>query len=112
MGGFHLDQEEEDAVAPVGGKKETEDSSWSSHPHVQAQEHRRSKRLTFLQLAIFLYLDRRHFNLLIGNNQLRTESGFFGVLRINFLVFNMYKAINDKRVYWHLYLYLYYYYYF
>ncbi|XVE65104.1 hypothetical protein DITRI_Ditri07aG0154800 [Diplodiscus trichospermus] len=42
MGGFHLDQEEEAAVAAVGGQKETEDSSWSSHPHVHTQ-HRRSK---------------------------------------------------------------------
>ena len=43
MGGFRLDQEEAGAVAAGGGKKETEDSSCSSHPHVQAQ-HRRSKR--------------------------------------------------------------------
>ncbi|XVE57636.1 hypothetical protein DITRI_Ditri04bG0105900 [Diplodiscus trichospermus] len=42
MGGFRLDQEEADALAAGGEKKETEDSSWSAHPHVQAQ-HRRSK---------------------------------------------------------------------
>ncbi|XP_022737180.1 uncharacterized protein LOC111290042 [Durio zibethinus] len=40
MDGFRLDQEE--AVAAGRGKKETEESSWSSHPHFQAQ-HRRSK---------------------------------------------------------------------
>lgn len=42
MDGFRLDQEE----AASGGKKETEDSSWPSHPHVQAH-HRRSKRSIF-----------------------------------------------------------------
>ena len=42
MNGLRLDQEETAAIAG-GGMKETEDSSWPSHPHVQAQ-HRRSKR--------------------------------------------------------------------
>ncbi|XWS49117.1 hypothetical protein CRYUN_Cryun13aG0136200 [Craigia yunnanensis] len=42
MNCLRLDQEEAAAIAAGGGKKETEDSSWPLHPHVQAQ-HRRSK---------------------------------------------------------------------
>ncbi|TYG91244.1 hypothetical protein ES288_A12G246600v1 [Gossypium darwinii] len=40
MDGFRLDQEE--GATTAGGGKETEESSWSSNPQVQAQ-HRRSK---------------------------------------------------------------------